>query len=97
LKQISLKGDVNYCHNNKLPIFYEYLLRKSTLKLQKTLQICKTLQIPTLYSILKLLTPLSLVTKERVKAKTGNIRLSKKLKKNYLFNNQLNLHGKIAQ
>jgi len=41
LKQISLKGDVNYCINNKVPIFYEQLLHKSTLKLRKILKICQ--------------------------------------------------------
>ncbi len=35
--QISLKGDVNYC---LVPIFYEQLLRKSTLRLQKILRFC---------------------------------------------------------
>jgi len=40
---MSLKDDVNYFLNYllpKVPIFYEYLLRKSTLKLRKILQIC---------------------------------------------------------
>jgi len=37
LKQISLKGDVNYCINHKVSIFYEYLLCISTLKLKKNL------------------------------------------------------------
>jgi len=40
LKQISLKGDFNYFINNKVPIFYEWLLRKSTSKLRKILRIC---------------------------------------------------------
>jgi len=35
LKHISFKGDVTYCINHKVPIFYEELLCKSTLKLQK--------------------------------------------------------------
>ncbi len=39
MNQILLKGDVNYCINYEAPIFYEYLLHKSTLKLQKILQI----------------------------------------------------------
>jgi len=39
LKQISLKGDVNYsCINHEVPIFYEKQLHKSTLKLWKILQ-----------------------------------------------------------
>jgi len=27
-----IKGDINYCKNYKVPIFYEHLLGKSTLK-----------------------------------------------------------------
>jgi len=40
LKQISLKGDVNYCKNHKVSFFYEQLLHKSTFKLLKILWIC---------------------------------------------------------
>jgi len=36
-KTASLKGDVNYCINHKIPIFNE---NKSNLKLRKILQIC---------------------------------------------------------
>jgi len=41
LKQISLKGDVNYCINHKVSISYEKLLHKSTLKLQKPYKFSK--------------------------------------------------------
>jgi hypothetical protein len=39
LKQISLKGDMHYCIDRKVPIFCECLLHKSKLKLQKILKI----------------------------------------------------------
>jgi len=35
LKHISLKSDFNYCINHKVPIFFDRILCKSTLKLQK--------------------------------------------------------------
>ncbi len=48
MEQISLKVDVNYCINHKVPIFYEYLLHKRTLKLQKTYKYAwEVLWIPT--------------------------------------------------
>jgi len=40
LKQISLKSDINYCNNYKIPIFHEKLRCKSNLKLLKILRIC---------------------------------------------------------
>ena len=40
LRQISLKGDINYCNNHKIPIFHEKLRWKSNLKLRKILWIC---------------------------------------------------------
>lgn len=36
MKQISSKVDINYCKNNKLPLFYELLLRKAS----QILRIC---------------------------------------------------------
>jgi len=48
--QISLKGNNDYCINNKVPIFYEYLLCKSTLNLQKSYESAlEVLWIPYLF------------------------------------------------